>query len=76
MHDVGGLRRGVHGATWGRIQVAEALALHADLDEIANGGLGSASRLLAARRAATSFGFLANAVPSQEDCAYAHVYLR
>ena len=59
-----------------RLERSEVLALHADLDELCNGGLDPPRQLDLVKRVAVSYRFLALSPPSHGESAYAHTFLR
>ena len=60
----------------GRVGRDDLLALHANLDEVAHGGLTPRGRLEAVRRMGPSFGFLRRTLPNHADSAFAAVFLK
>jgi hypothetical protein len=59
-----------------RLQRDDALALHADMDELCHGGLDPARQLALVKRVTLSYHFLAISAPSHGESAYPYTFLR
>ena len=59
-----------------RLERDDALALHADVDELCHGGLDPARQLALVKRISASYHFLAVSSPFHGESAYAYTFLR